>query len=138
MRISQISFLVRSVLQRLARLEFRLFGSLDLDLRSGLWIAPGTRRALADFKRAEAYELHLAAPLQFLGNGIHKRIQYIFVLLLDEIRSRVHITGNTLVDILTNYYLSQLPDKSFVKISCLYGQTSVYLVWKTPSLQFYN
>ena len=42
---------------------------------------------------------------------------------LSEIRDRIHITGNTLVDILTNYYLSQLPSTEFVNIHGILPET---------------
>lgn len=69
---------------------------------------------------------HLMSISHMAKSGdINKIVDYIASMQgsLDEIRGRVHITGNTLVDILTNYYLSQLPSAEFVKIQGVLPET---------------
>jgi len=66
----QTRLFVYSVLETLASLEFRLFGSRDVDFFASTWVTAFGSCTLCNCKSTEAYETNFATTGQSAGDGI--------------------------------------------------------------------
>ena len=66
----QTILLVYSVLETLASLEFRLFGSRDVDFFARAWVAAFSSSTLCYCESTEAYKTNFATTGQSAGNGV--------------------------------------------------------------------